>query len=65
MITINDSFHNLLFVEGTVFHFLAQKSGILFLIDQWLKGGRCDISTELMSIGFSRLKYNGHFENHG
>ena len=34
-------------------------------IHQWLKGGRYDISAELMSISFSRPKFNEHFENHG
>ena len=27
--------------------------------------GRCDISAELMCIGFSRPKFNVHFGNHG
>ena len=34
-------------------------------LDQWLKGGRCDILAELMSIGFSRPKFSVHVENHG
>ena len=28
-------------------------------IDQWLIGGRCNISAELISIGFCRTKYTG------
>ena len=35
------------------------------LLDQWLKGGRCDIWAELINIGFSRPKFNVPFENHG
>ena len=35
------------------------------MLDQWLKEGRCNISAELMSTGFSRPKFNLHFENHG
>ena len=34
-------------------------------IDRWLKGGRYDISIQLMSIGSTRPKFNVHFENHG
>ena len=35
------------------------------MLDQRLKEARCDISAELMSTGFSRPKFNLHFENHG
>ena len=35
------------------------------LLDWWLKGDRCDISAESMSIGFSRPKFNVNFKNHG
>lgn len=35
------------------------------LIDQWLKGCGRDISAKLMSISFSRCKFNVHFKNHG
>ena len=48
-----------------VFHFQIPRLGFPFLppaIDQWLIEGRCDISAELMSIGFSRPKFNVHFE---
>ena len=31
----------------------------------WLVCLKCDISAELMSICFSRPKFNAHFENHG
>ena len=37
----------------------------ILVLDQLLKGGRCDILPELMSIGFSRPKFNVHVENHG
>ena len=37
----------------------------IYILDQWLKGGKCDISAELMSTGSTRAKFNGHFENHG
>ena len=35
------------------------------ILDQWLKRGGCDILAELMSIDFSRPKFNVHVENHG
>ena len=44
---------------------IKKKSFFSCVLDQWLKGGRCDILTELMSIGFSRPKCNVHFANHG
>ena len=44
---------------------IKKKSFFSCVLDQWLKGGRCDILTELMSIGFSRPKCDVHFANHG